>query len=364
MGKTKGAQSRVATGNKPVSASYIYAGARGGGLETTLCLYEASLRAGIRSRLVLSKDNVRRKLVERLYPEAEFISFSSPSEIRREAARLEGTAAFFTMISPKMFPLFLTVRARKIFYFHASYDTSYSPSRLGSILSDRYFDLLHSVAIRNSDFVVATQYPLAWQIRVRFGKQAIGMQHPPYSLLRRGFYDECEEVGLPFAPGTYFLDFGGLDRPYKGTSVLLQAVEGTSIPTVFAGKAGRKIEGKNIVHIDRWLSDGEMHYLVKNARAVVVPYLISSQFSGCMALAFRFGVPVVAPFCPAFEGWIEEGKTGWFFPQGDWHGLRAKMEKIASGSAKFSKVSIARKEKEMEKKAVRELGMALRGAQD
>jgi len=342
------------------SVSYIYAGTRGGGLESTLCLYEASLRAGIKSRLLLSKGNSRRPLVERLYPEAEFINFSSPSDISREAARLKGSTAFFTMISPKMFPLFAAARARKIFYFHASYDTSYSPQRLGSFLSDKYYDALHSLAIKHSDLVVATQYPLAWQIKVRFNKQAVGLQHPPYSMLRKGFFEESQKMELPFPAGTYFLDFGGLDRPYKGTDVLLHAVQGTSLPTIFAGKAGRKLSGKNIAHIDRWLSDGEMHYLVKNARAVVAPYLISSQFSGCMALAFRFGVPVVAPFCPAFEGWIEEGKTGWFFPQGDWHGLRAKMQSVASGKAKFSKGAIARKEKEMEAKSVRELVRALK----
>ena len=354
------------TPSQPVSlkktgktVSYIYAGARGGGLESTLCLYEASLRAGIASRLVLSVDNVRRQLVEKLYPEAEFINFSSPSAIRGEASRLSGNIAFFTMISPKMLPLFLAAHAKKIFYFHASYDTSYSPPRLGSFFSDKYYDVLHSIAIRHSDLVVATQYPLAWQVKIRFDKPALGLLHPPYSMLRKGFFSEYEDMKLPFKTGTYFLDFGGIDRPYKGTDVLYNAVQGTSIPTIFAGKASRELEGKNIAHIDRWLSDGEMHCLVKNAKCVVAPYLASSQFSGCMALAFRFGVPVLAPFCPAFEGWIEENRTGWFFSQGDWNSLREQMQGISSGRLKYSKAAIAQKEKEMEGKSVLALASAL-----
>ncbi|MCX6770016.1 MAG: glycosyltransferase [Candidatus Micrarchaeota archaeon] len=337
------------------SVSFIYAGKLGSGLEATLTLYEAAKREGFSCRLVLSTDNSRRALVERIYPEAKFINFLSPAEVLAEARVLSGNIAFFTMISPKMFPLFFAARAKRIFYFHASYDRAFNPPGASSIFSDKYFDILHSLAIRNSDLVVATQHPLAWQVKVRFGKEAASLLHPPFSVLRKGMFDESKKVALPFSPGGYFLDFGGLDRPYKGTDVLLKAVDGTHLPTVLAGKAKLPPHGKNVFHMCGWLSDGEMHFLVKNAKCVVLPYLSASQFSGCMALAFHFGVPVVAPFCPAFEGWIEEGKTGWFFPQGDWRGLRAKMESVASGKAKFSKSAIAGKEKEMESKSRAEI---------
>jgi len=125
---------------------------------------------------------------------------------------------------------------------------------------------------------------------------------------------------------------------------------------VIAGKRKPIVPAKNIVHLNRWVPDSELHHLIKNCRCVVLPYLVSSQFSGCLALAFHFKKPVLAPFSPAFEKWIEEGKTGWLFSQGDWRDLAEKMRKIDSGELSFSPAAIEKKEKEMEGSPRRGLG--------
>ncbi|MCX8179736.1 MAG: hypothetical protein N3E38_03340, partial [Candidatus Aenigmarchaeota archaeon] len=82
---------------------------------------------------------------------------------------------------------------------------------------------------------------------------------------------------------------------------------------------------RNILHINKWVEDSLLHTLIKNCKAVILPYLITSQFSGCAALAFHFRKPILASRIPAFEEWVDEGKTGWFFSVGGYNDLSEKM---------------------------------------
>ena len=83
-----------------------------------------------------------------------------------------------------------------------------------------------------------------------------------------------------------------------------------------AGKSNKDYNSDNIVHINRWVTDGELNHLIKNCEAVVLPYLVPSQFSGCLALAYHFGKPVIAPDSSAFAGLVDlNGK--------DRHGVRS-----------------------------------------
>jgi glycosyltransferase involved in cell wall biosynthesis len=178
--------------------------------------------------------------------------------------------------------------------------------------------------------------------------QGRGASAPAVCVIRKGFFQEDRHVDLPIEK--FFLNFGGIDRFSKGTDVLLEAAKGAKFNTVLAGRAATNLSTKNILHLDRWLDNGEMHNIIKRSQAVVLPYLVSSQFSGCMTLAFLFGRPVIAPFSPSFRDWVDEGKTGWFFSSGDADDLREVMERVWSGKAKFSKAAIAAKDKEMERR--------------
>lgn len=320
---------------------FVYSGKRGSNLECALALYEIARSLKIDPQLILSSDNERAEKVKSLYPEARFVNFYSILEVLKLKKELDGQLAFFTMYSPKIIPLFLLLKSKKIFYFHATYDYSFSKKKISDYFSDFFQDIL----IKNSTATFATQWPLAWQICIRLGKEAEEFPHPPYSSIRKGFFDEETRVDLPF--NDYFLTFGGLDRPSKGTEVLLKAIKGTNLNTIFAGKCKQLPKDKNIVHLNRWVSDGELYYLIKNCKSVVLPYLVPSQFSGCLALAFYFRKPILAPFLPTFEHLIEEDKTGWFFSSGNPDSLRNKMEKIWTGRAQFDTHAIAAKEKEM-----------------
>jgi len=323
---------------------FVYAGKQGSNLECALSLHELAKKSGIESEVVLSLDNDRREKVQKIYPKARFCNFFSPTQVAKLRGELKGGLAFFTMISPKVAPLYFSLRGKKAFYFHATYDHSFE--RLG--VKGRMLEMLQDAFIGDAGKVFATQHPLAWQIRYRLGKETGVLPHPPYSPIRREFFEEEKRVeGIP---KEYFLDFGGIERFSKGTDVLLKAVEGTDVPLVLAGKREKVRAGNNVVHINRWVSDAELYSLVKNCSAVVLPYLVPSQFSGCLALAFRFKKPVVAPFSPAFEGLVEDGKTGWFFSQGDAGSLREKMREVQGAGFKFSAKAIGDKEAEMEQR--------------
>ena len=320
----------------------VYAGRRGSNLECALALNTLAKGLGADTKLLLSADNERKAKVEDLYSEAEFHNFFSPMEAARLRKEMAGHTVLFTMYSPKMVPLFLSLRAKKLFYFHATYDHSFSRPGFG----ERVEDHTHDVLIRNSTLALATQHPLAWQIRARLDKKAEVLPHPSYASIKPEFFSEDEQARVDFR--SFFLTFGGVDRPSKGVEVLLEAVKGTKLNTVVAGSRAQINPAPNLTHMNRWLSDGEMHNLIKRSECVVLPYLVPSLFSGCLALSFHFRRPVLAPFSPAFEGLVEEDKTGWFFPSGDAESLREKMGEIWAGERKSSASAIGKKEKEMD----------------
>jgi len=318
---------------------FVYPGRLGGGLESTLAPYEVAKELGIDARLFLSVDNERRGLVSRIYPEAQFFNFTSPADILKMRNIIGDNLSFFTMISPKMFPLYGLVK-KKLFYFHATYDHSLE-KKGGAHMMDR----LHDLAIKGSTLTLVTKAPLAWQIHARLNKHAETFPHPPY-LLKPGFFAAEKKIDLPFEK--YFLYFGDVDREAKGVDVLVKALERfPQIKAIIAGRGGSIAERGNIVHMKGWLEEGAMHYLIKNAQSAVLPYLVPAQFSGCLALSFRFGTPVIGSNLPTFQDWIDEGETGWYFSSGDAASLGEKMLDVWEGRSTYSKAAIAKKELEM-----------------
>jgi glycosyltransferase involved in cell wall biosynthesis len=313
---------------------------------------------GMDSELVLSSDNERTELVRSIYSDAKLVNFFAPGQLLNLRRSLAGRAAFFTMISPKMLPLFLSLPPPKIFYFHATYDYTYSKRGM----RDAYYELLHEVLIHTSTITAATQPGLARQIKEKLGVHARVLPHPPYSPISPSFFAGEKEVRLPFKKGEYFLNFGEISRESKGTRLLIEAVQGTQLQVVLAGRREGVESARNVFHINRWVEDDELYWLIKNCRAVVLPYLLRSQFSGCLALAFHFKKPVLAPDTEAFSGWVEEGRTGWLFRCGDASNLQRKMEGVAFRGVKFSQGAIAAKEKEQENATARTLGKLLAGA--
>ena len=124
-----------------------------------------------------------------------------------------------------------------------------------------------------------------------------------------------------FSEQQYILFFGRIDL-YKGIDLLLDAFsfyrsKGEKNYTLVV--AGKPVAGyefpeiknpENIVRLDRYISDGEMRWLFRHCKAVVLPYREASQ-SGVLPIAYSFGKPVIASSVPGLTEFIVPGETGW-----------------------------------------------------
>jgi glycosyltransferase involved in cell wall biosynthesis len=100
-----------------------------------------------------------------------------------------------------------------------------------------------------------------------------------------------------FALGSDYILFIGRIKKYKGLKLLIKAwndLEKTDQKLVIAGKAYRSYQSNhsNIVHLNRWLRDEEIHALISGATFVVLPYIEASQ-SGIIPIAEYFQTPVI-----------------------------------------------------------------------
>lgn len=146
------------------------------------------------------------------------------------------------------------------------------------------------------------------------------------SLIRLGAHvpvveDECppELSGL----NGFILFFGRLDK-YKGIINLLKAYEKKNAQIkskiVIAGKGTLTEEENNIINahpesiilVKRYISDGEMIWLFKNAACTVLPYIEASQ-SGVLSMSYHFGKPVIVSDINGLTEFVEDGKTGVVF---------------------------------------------------
>ena len=122
----------------------------------------------------------------------------------------------------------------------------------------------------------------------------------------------------------FFLFFGRIDE-YKGIGQMCSAYSKLSeevkskTPVVIAGKGYLSdmekslIEAEPHIHlISRFIDDGEMIYLFKNAKAVLLPYIEASQ-SGVLPISYKFGVPVIVSNLNGLTENVSVNKTGYVF---------------------------------------------------
>lgn len=121
----------------------------------------------------------------------------------------------------------------------------------------------------------------------------------------------------------FILFFGRLDK-YKGLINLLKAYEigknKINQKIVIAGR-GTLTEDEQIlintypekiILVKRYISDGEMIWLFKNAICTVLPYIEASQ-SGVLSMTYHFGKPVIVSDLEGLTEFVDPGKTGFVF---------------------------------------------------
>lgn len=116
----------------------------------------------------------------------------------------------------------------------------------------------------------------------------------------------------------YILFFGRIDK-YKGLENLFRAFSAYSgkYNLVVAGKGELTNSEKDlikrdhrIISINRYIDDGEMIWLFKNARALVLPYIEATQ-SGIIPIAYKYAKPVIVSNVPGLTQFVSEGETGY-----------------------------------------------------
>ena len=123
----------------------------------------------------------------------------------------------------------------------------------------------------------------------------------------------------------YFLFFGRIEK-YKGIDLIIETYHSSNekVPLVIAGsgqltKAEQEIiecEPDRIKVINRFIDDSEMLWLIRNAKAIVLPYIEASQ-SGVLPIAYYYGVPVITSDSPGLAQFVEEGITGYVCSSAD-----------------------------------------------
>ncbi len=139
----------------------------------------------------------------------------------------------------------------------------------------------------------------------------------------------------------YLLFFGRIDK-YKGIGRLCKAYSSLSqeeqknTKLVIAGRGTFSEEeqsliedNKNIILINRFITDEEMVWLMQHTKAVVVPYIEASQ-SGVVPIAYHFGKPVISSNLPGLVENIVPNKTGIIFD--DAAELKTALEKTCGNS--------------------------------
>lgn len=125
---------------------------------------------------------------------------------------------------------------------------------------------------------------------------------------------EIESSNIPF-----YLFFGRFDK-YKGIDVLLEIFEKTEASDTKLVIAGDGLISEtllkkamlmnNVILIKRYISDEEMVWLFKNAKAAILPYHEASQ-SGIIPISYFFSTPVLVSDVPGLTQFVEDRKTGY-----------------------------------------------------
>lgn len=137
----------------------------------------------------------------------------------------------------------------------------------------------------------------------------------PLSINEKEYLDKnFDDVDIQGLPKDYVLFLGRFSY-YKGIFVLLDAIEKIEkdIPFVIVGKGELSNEiikrvdksSKNIMLINRFVTDNEKKFLLKNSKFMVLPSIYPSEAFGILQLeSMVYGRPVINTSLPTGVPWV------------------------------------------------------------
>ena len=191
----------------------------------------------------------------------------------------------------------------------------------------RILDALQMLSIRQAARVIVLNHSAAAILSSRGvdARKIDVVPHGEFSFYRR------TAVSLTSArdcgDGARVLFFGRI-LPYKGLGTLLEAFQlvKEKVPHARLDVVGhgdlrpyrRQLEilGDSVRVVNRWIPDDEVDDYFRVADVVVLPYIEASQ-SGVIAIAYSYGLPVIASDVGGLAEQVVDGQTGLLVPPGD-----------------------------------------------
>ncbi|MBN1599236.1 MAG: glycosyltransferase family 4 protein [Bacteroidales bacterium] len=157
-------------------------------------------------------------------------------------------------------------------------------------------------------------------------------------------FKESDDLKLPGKD--YFL-FVGYIHPYKGVDLLVKVAQSISDQNIdckfiIAGKDATNLNDrfkipKNLILINKYLSETEIVTLIKNCYAIILPYTSSSQ-SGIPNTGFCFNKPIIASDLEGIKDIVYHNINGLLFKNGDLKELEENIIKLWKSNELYQKM--------------------------
>jgi glycosyltransferase involved in cell wall biosynthesis len=205
---------------------------------------------------------------------------------------------------------------------------------------------------RNAGLIAMTEAVQGDILKLRPDARVRLMPHPLYDHFGTPMpkVEARRKLGLP--ADARMLLFFGLIRDYKGLDLLIEAFGKLDerYHLVIAGEPygdfaeyQRRIDASpqpGHIHVEtRYIADAEVPGFFGAADAVVLPYKSATQ-SGVTAIAYHFGVPVIATNVGGLKEALHEGRTGVLVPEVSAAAIVAGIERFFGQDASVFRANI------------------------
>jgi len=234
---------------------------------------------------------------------------------------------FFTHRHPwQIFILFLKpfLKFKIIYSCHDNPFNPKEPENKVNLFIDR-------LLVRKADLIVVYSNFIGQDLKKFIKKEIIVIPLGPYN-----YFSHFKKTN--FNSERLILGFWGRILEYKGLKILLKAFEilkkeGLNLDLYILGK-GRvsaeeeeMIKDLNVNFDNRWIKSEEIINYMKKIDLIILPYLKATQ-SGVISFCLAINLPFIVSKVGGLKEFVENGKTGFVFKNGDYVDLAEKIKII------------------------------------